>query len=60
MNETYWNKVGGGSLSDQFKNLMIHMFQYTPSNRLTINEIRNHPWMQNKFDINKVRSRLLN
>jgi serine/threonine protein kinase len=43
--DTYWNKVGGHSLSDEFKDLILRMFSYDPAKRPSVDEIRNHPWM---------------
>jgi len=35
-----------GYFSDEFKDLLSKMFQYDPKNRLSIKEIRNHPWIK--------------
>jgi serine/threonine protein kinase len=34
--EQYWDKVGGKSLSDEFKDLILKMFSYDPSKRPTV------------------------
>lgn len=43
--ETYFKYAGIQDLSDEFKDLMMRMFAYEGSQRPTIEEIRNHPWM---------------
>ena len=44
--DTYWEKTSGEDLSSEFKDLIIKMFSYEPDKRLSIEEIRAHPWMQ--------------
>jgi serine/threonine protein kinase len=34
--EQYWDKVGGKSLSDEFKDLILKMFSSDPSKRPTV------------------------
>jgi len=46
--DTYFNKVNGNSLSAEFKDLILKFFAYDGANRPTIEQIRNHPWMQNQ------------
>ena len=41
----YWNKVESGYLSAEFRDLMQKMLCYTPESRLTLEQIRAHPWM---------------
>ena len=57
--ETYWKKTGGESLSSEFKDLIIKMFSYDGKNRPTPAEIRAHPWMQEKTNMEKIRGELL-
>jgi len=45
--ETYWKKVGGQKLSNDFKDLILKIFSYDGKKRPTIEEIRQHPWMTN-------------
>lgn len=52
--EKYFNKVGATNLSDNLKDLLIKMFSYNPANRPSIEEIKEHPWMQEKFDTKKA------
>jgi len=56
--DTYWNKVGGNSLSDEFKDLILRMFAYNPSDRPTVDELKNHPWMAGKLDVKASRRSL--
>ena len=57
--ETYWKKTGGEKLSDEFKDLIIKMFQYEGDKRPTLDEIANHPWMKVDINVGKVQSALL-
>jgi len=57
--DQYWSKVGGNSLTDEFKDLILKMFSYDASKRPTVEELRNHPWMQLKYDIKATRSDLI-
>jgi len=56
--DTYWNKVGGASLSDEFKDIILKMFSYDPSKRPTVEQLKNHPWMTQKFDMKQSRQSL--
>jgi len=51
--ETYWNKTGGENLSNEFKDLIVKMLNYNPDMRPTVDELVNHPWMKQQFDIKK-------
>ena len=57
--DTYWAKVGGQTLSDEFKDLILKMFSYDPSKRPTVEELRTHPWMTKGHDIKGIRSDLI-
>lgn len=58
--DTYWSKVGGQSLSPEFKDLILRMFSYDPSKRPTVDEIKSHPWMTGKgIDIKGIRGDLI-
>ena len=35
-----------GFFSDQFKDLFIQMVQLDPTKRLTLEEVKKHPWMK--------------
>jgi serine/threonine protein kinase len=57
--EQYWSKVGGQNLSEEFKDLILKMFAYDGSKRPTIEQLKNHPWMQKPFDLKQARSNIL-
>jgi len=57
--DQYWDKVGGKTLSSEFKDLILKMFSYDPSKRPTIEELKSHPWMQMGLDVKESRSRIL-
>jgi serine/threonine protein kinase len=48
----YWNALSKsvGSISDEFKDLMVKLICYEPLNRLTIEEIKAHPWIKNVYE----------
>lgn len=43
--DTYWKKVGGQTLSSEFKDLILQIFSYDPKRRPSIEDIKKHPWM---------------
>ena len=49
--EKYWEKTSGSSLSPEFKDLVLRMLSHDPSQRLTIEEVAQHPWMQKPFNM---------
>jgi len=52
--------VNGANLSDDFKDLILRLFSYDPESRMTLEEVRAHPWLQsNSFDHEAVRTELL-
>lgn len=58
--DTYWKKTGATGLSSEFKDLIIKMFSYDGNERLTIQQIREHPWMTAGKDNNeKIRSNII-
>jgi serine/threonine protein kinase len=57
--DTYWKKTGGENLSDDFKDLVLKMFNYDGKKRPTIEELRNHPWMQVPYNIKETKESLL-
>jgi len=57
--DTYWSKVGGQSLSPEFKDLILAMFSYDGSKRPTVDEIKAHPWMTKGCDIKGIKSDLI-
>lgn len=50
--DLYWQKVNGGKLSAEFKDVMQKLFSYEGKNRYTIEELKSHPWLK-KSDFNK-------
>jgi len=44
----YWTQVGAEDTSDEFKDLFSRMISYNASNRPSLKEIREHPWVQMK------------
>lgn len=54
--ETYWKKVGGNNLSDEFKDLILKMFSYDGTKRPTIEELKEHPWIKKPFSVKLTRS----
>lgn len=57
--ETYWKKTGGQKLSEEFKDLVLKMFAYDGSQRPTLKEIADHPWMQASCNVKKIQNALL-
>lgn len=49
--KTYWSKVSGEGLSDDFKDLILKMFSYDPKLRPSVEELKSHPWMQKPCDL---------
>ena len=56
--KTYWKKVGGEHLSDEFKDLFIKMVSYDPEKRPTVDEIKNHSWFNQKIIEKDIRKNL--
>ena len=58
--DTYFTKVNGTDLSEDFKDLILKLFSYNGAERPTIEQIRAHPWMQcETFDMEATRTQLL-
>jgi serine/threonine protein kinase len=57
--ETYWKKVGGQSLSPDFKDLILKMFSYDGNKRPTIAELKAHPWVNKTFSVKMTRSTIM-
>jgi len=55
----YWKKTGGEGLSDDFKDLVLKMFSYDPKKRPTIEELKNHPWMQVPYSVKVTKENIL-
>jgi serine/threonine protein kinase len=43
--DLYFTKVNGQSLSNEFKDLILALFNYDPEKRPSINQVRTHPWL---------------
>jgi serine/threonine protein kinase len=58
--DTYFTKVNGTGLSEDFKDLILKFFSYNPQERPTIEQIRAHPWTQSQsFNYEATRSQML-
>lgn len=57
--DTYWKKVGGESLSADFKDLIIKMVNLDGAKRPTMDQIKNHPWMKKTISMKEQRGILL-
>jgi len=58
--DTYFSKVNGNGLSLEFKDLILRMFSYDPAQRITIQEIKQHPWFNDpSFDHEATRASLV-
>lgn len=58
--ELYFQKVNGVDLSPEFKDLILSLFSYNPEQRPTIDQIRQHPWLNRPgFNFEATRSKLL-
>jgi len=57
----YWNKVESAYLSEEFKDLVQCMLSCDPSKRLSIEEIRAHPWMtkERQYSSKAIQSHLV-
>ena len=58
--DTYFQKVNGANLSMEFKDLILGLFSYDPEKRLTIDQIKSHPWLNmDGFNFEETRASLL-
>ena len=57
--ETYWKKVGGTKLSDDFKDLVLKIFSHDGKKRPTVEDLKKHPWMQKPFSMKDSRKLIL-
>jgi len=58
--DTYFQKVNGTGLSEDFKDLILRFFSYDADQRPTIEQIRAHPWMNSQsFNYEATRSQML-
>jgi len=51
IDDEFWLSYNGEHLSKEFKDLVSKMVSYDPSDRLSISQIKAHPWYQNKISI---------
>merc|ERR1711981_1034766 len=58
--DTYFQKVNGNDLSDDFKDLILRFFAFDGNTRATLEQVRAHPWMQSStFNYEATRVQLL-
>jgi len=58
--DTYFQKVNGSGLSEEFKDLILNLFSFDGDNRASCEQLRNHPWMQSStFNYEATRTQLL-
>jgi len=57
--EEYWKRTGGEDLSDEFKDLILKMFNYDGKKRPTIDELKNHPWMKLPYSIKTTKENIV-
>ena len=57
--EQYWKKVGGQSLSPEFKDLILKMFHYDGNKRPTISELKAHPWLNKPYSVKLTRQTIM-
>merc|ERR1719389_1018662 len=58
--DVYFQKVNGTGLSEEFKDLILNLFSYDGDNRMSTEQLRNHPWMQSStFNYEATRTQLL-
>jgi serine/threonine protein kinase len=57
--EQFWNIYGQDTISDTFKDLFQKMMSYNPKDRLSLEEVKQHPWfMGTVAEVKKVRKSL--
>ena len=57
--DTYWKKVGGQNLSNEFKDLILRIFSFDGSKRPTIAELKAHPWVNKPFSVKMTRASIM-
>lgn len=58
--DLYFQKVNGEGLSAEFKDLILGLFSYDSDKRPSIDDIRNHAWLNKPgFDFEATRQQLL-
>lgn len=57
--DTYWKKVGGQNLSQDFKDLILAIFSQDPTKRPTLAQIKAHPWMQKPLSMKLTRQSIM-
>lgn len=55
--DLYWQRVNGTHLSAEFKDLAQRMFSYDPNMRPTIDDIKQHAWMNVADDLTEEQIR---
>lgn len=57
--DLYFEKVNASHLSPEFKDLVIKLFSYDPDKRPTLQEVKQHPWMNPAgFDPEQIRHQI--
>lgn len=52
--------MNGTELSNEFKDLVLGLFNYDPESRMTLDQVRAHPWLQAEtFNFEAVRAEML-
>ena len=54
--DSFWKNIRTKFISDELKDLIMHMICFNPNERISLNEIISHPWIDNKIDIFKVKN----
>jgi len=58
--ETYFEKVNGTGLSNDFKDMILKLFSYNGKDRYNIEQLKAHPWLNKPgFNKDQVRDMLL-
>ena len=57
--DQYWNQFANINLSQNFKDLFVRMVSFNPEQRPTIDQILNHPWMQEINNLNNEQMNIL-
>ena len=57
--EKYFKKIKGEHLSEEFQDLIMQMLAYKGSDRPTLEEIKQHPWLTKPYDKQQTRAGLI-
>lgn len=56
--DEYFDATGANDRSSEFKDLILSLFSYNGEDRMTVEQVRNHAWMQKSVDHEKIREEL--